>query len=44
MADPNAYNLLNNVEAGNYDQDYYIEKEGMHINYILEDEEGDSVG
>ena len=41
---PNAYNLLNNVELGNYDQAYYIEKEGLHINYVLEDEEEESVG
>ena len=44
MVDPDAYDLLNNVEAGNYDQHYYIEKDGLRINYILEDEEDDLIG
>ena len=43
VAEPDAYDLLNNVEARNYDHNYYIEKEGLHINYVLEDEEDDFV-
>ena len=36
---PDVYDLLNNVDVGNYDQPYYIEKEGLHINFILEVED-----
>ena len=40
-----AYDLLNNVDVGNYDQVYYIEKEGLPINFILEvEDEEDSSG
>ena len=37
------YDLLNDVEVGNYDQVYYIEKDGMLINFVLEDEEEESI-
>ena len=43
VVDPDVYNLMNNVEVGNYDQSHYIEKEGMCINYVLEDEEDDFI-
>ena len=41
--DPNAYDLLKDVEAGNYDQRYYIEKEGLRIDYLPEDGEDEQV-
>ena len=43
VSDSDAYDLLNNVEVGNYDQHYYIEKEGLCIKYVSEDEEEDFI-
>ena len=43
VVDPDEYNLLNNVEVGNYDHHYYIEKEGLCINYVSDDEKGDFI-
>ena len=43
MVDPDAYDLLNNVEARNYDLHYYIEKEGLRINYVSKDDEDNFV-
>ena len=43
ISKPDAYDLLNNLVVGNYNQSYYIEKEGLHIDYTLEvDEEEES--
>ena len=39
---PDAYDLLNKVEVGYYDQAHYIEKEGLHISFIPEDDEEES--
>ena len=38
ISNPNAYDLLNNVEVGNYNQKHYIKKRGLHIDYTLEDD------
>ena len=43
VANPNTYDLLNNVEVGKYDEHYYIEKEGLCINYVSKNEEDDFV-
>ena len=43
ISGPDTYDLLNNVEVGNYNQTYYIEKEDFHINYVMEDEDDDSI-
>ena len=38
VAGPDEYDILNDVEVGNYVQRYYIEKEGLRIDYLSEDE------
>ena len=43
VANLDVCDLLNNVEAWNYDQHYYIEKEGLRINSVSEDKEDDFV-
>ena len=43
VADLDAYDLLNNLEAGNYDQRYYIENEDLKIDFLAEDDEDDQV-
>ena len=39
---PDEYDILNDLEVGNYIQRYYIEKEGLRIDYLSE-EEGEEV-
>ena len=39
ISGPETYDLLNDVEVGNYDQAYSIEKKGLRINFVPEDEE-----
>ena len=38
VAGPDEYDSLTNLEARNYDQRYYIEKEGLKIDFLSEDE------
>ena len=38
IASPDEYNTLNDLEVGNNVQKYYIEKEGLQIDYLSEDE------
>ena len=42
VAGPDEYDILNDLEVGNYIQRYYIEKEGLRIDYLSE-EEGEQV-
>ena len=35
---PDEYDTLNDLEVGNNVQKYYIEKEGLQIDYLSEDE------
>ena len=39
IAGPEEYDVLNDLEVGNYVQRHYIEKEGLRIDYLSEDEE-----
>ena len=39
IADPDEYDSLNWLEVGNYIQRHYIEKEGLQIDFLSEDEE-----
>ena len=39
IADPDEYDSLNGLEVGNYIQRHYIEKEGLRIDFLSEDEE-----
>ena len=39
VAGPDEYDSLNNLEVGNYNQRYYIEKEGIRIDFLSEDKE-----
>ena len=39
IASPDEYDILNDLEVGNYVQRHYIEKEGLRNDYLLEDEE-----
>ena len=39
IASPDAYGILNDLKAGNYDQKYYIEKEGLQIDLLSEEDE-----
>ena len=39
VAGLNDYDSLNDLEAGNYNQRYYVEKEGLRINFLSEDKE-----
>ena len=39
--DPDEYDSLNELEVGNYIQRHYIEKEGLWIDFLSEDEEED---
>ena len=41
IADPDEYDSLNELEVGNYIQRHYIEKEGLRIDFLSEDEEED---
>ena len=41
VADPDEYDSLNELEVGNYVQRHYIEKEGLRIDFLSEDEEED---
>ena len=41
VAGPDEYDSLNYLEAGNYNQGYYIEKEGLLIDFLSEDEKED---
>ena len=41
VAGPDEYDSMNNLEVGNYNQKYYVEKEGLRIDFLLEDEEED---
>ena len=36
VAGPDEYDTLNNLEVENYVQRYYIEKEGLRIDYLSE--------
>ena len=38
IADPDEYDSLNGLEVGNYIQMHYIEKEGLRIDFLSEDE------
>ena len=35
------YDSLKNLEVGNYDQRYYVEKEDLRIDFLSEDDEED---
>ena len=39
ITNPDEYNSMNELEIGNYIQRYYIEKEGLRIDFLSEDEE-----
>ena len=39
ITDPDEYDSLNELEVGNYIQRHYIEKEGLWIDFLSEDEE-----
>lgn len=39
IIDPDEYDSLNGLEVGNYIQRHYIEKEGLRIDFLSEDEE-----
>ena len=41
ITDPDEYDSLNELEVGNYIQRHYIEKEGLQIDFLSEDEEED---
>ena len=41
VTDPDEYDSLNELEVGNYIQRHYIEKEGLRIDFLSEDEEED---
>ena len=41
VADPDEYDSLTELEVGNYIQRHYIEKEGLRIDFLSEDEEED---
>lgn len=42
VADPDAYDLMNHLDVGNYQQKYYIEKENLRINFV-DDEQDEEI-